>query len=265
MRHRKLDFLCLILYQQADCSASSRKGKQMKITVIHGQGHKGITYHLTWALLEQIMNQGDELKEFFLPQDGPGFCIGCNSCFLRGEQDCPGAAKVQPIAAAMDWADVLIVGSPNYVMEMSGALKSLLDHLAYRWVTHRPSGAMYRKTAVTICSSAGAPAGHTVRAMAKQLRWMGVSAIYCFPFISNALTVSDLKPQKQAEITKKAGKIAGRVINHVRRPKTGLRARLFFYIFRKMQSAPGAAWNPTDRDWWKDQGWIGEVRPWQRT
>lgn len=45
-------------------------GKPMKITVIHGQMHKGVTYHLTWAVLERMMNPEDEIREFFLPKAG---------------------------------------------------------------------------------------------------------------------------------------------------------------------------------------------------
>ena len=213
----------------------------MKITVIHGQLHKGVTYHLTWAVLEKMMDQGDEVKEFFLPKDGPGFCVGCNNCFLKGESHCPGADKVQPIATAMDWADVIILDSPNYVLEMSGGLKNLMDHLAYRWVTHRPSDSMFRKIGITVCSSAGAPAGHTVRSMAKQLKWMGITKVYHFPFISNALGISDLKLEKQVELRKRAEKLANKVKRRGDRSKVGLRVKLCFYIFRKMQSSPGGS------------------------
>ena len=95
----------------------------MNITVIHGQSHKGITYTMTQRIIDSMMS--DELRygNFFLPNDGPGFCIGCNSCFLKGENSCPGSDKVQPVAKAMDWADIILLDSPNYVMEMSGSLK----------------------------------------------------------------------------------------------------------------------------------------------
>ena len=58
----------------------------MKITVIHGQGHKGITYKMTSTVLEFLAEDNDEINEFFLPKDGPGFCVGCNTCFMKGEE-----------------------------------------------------------------------------------------------------------------------------------------------------------------------------------
>lgn len=235
----------------------------MKVVVIHGQSHRGITYTMVHAVLQHFPQDSTEIREFFLPKDGPDFCLGCNACFLKGEESCPSSAKVQPIADAMDWADVIILGSPNYVMEMSGALKNLMDHLAYRWVTHRPHGAMFRKVGVAVCSSAGAPPFGVTRSIARQLKWMCCPKVYGFPLISSAMTVSGLQPKKQKALERKAAKIAKAVEGRVSRPRTSLRSKLFFHIFRKMQSAPASAWNPTDRDWWQNQGWTGHIRPWK--
>ena len=56
----------------------------MKITVIHGQSHKGVTYTMTKNVLDFLVGKEDEVYEFFLPKDGPEFCIGCNMFFLKG-------------------------------------------------------------------------------------------------------------------------------------------------------------------------------------
>ena len=235
----------------------------MKIAVIHGQNHKGITYTMTWEILKNLTTETDNIQEFFLPKDGPGFCVGCNTCFLQGEEHCPGADKVQPIMKAIEAADIIVLDSPNYVMEMSGNLKNLMDHLAYRWVTHRPSGAMFTKVGITICSSAGAPCKHTTHSMAKQLKWMGVSKVYEFPIISNAMGAADLSEKKKKEIEAGAKKIAGKAAARAQHPHASLQGKLFFAMFRKMQLSPDASWNPTDRDWWVKQGWTKDVRPWK--
>jgi multimeric flavodoxin WrbA len=235
----------------------------MKITIIHGQSHKGITYAMVHEVLKYLATESDEIQEFFLPKDGPGFCMGCTACFLKGEDNCPCADKVQPIARALDWADVIMLDSPNYVMEMCGAMKNLMDHFAYRWVSHRPSGTMFKKIGITLSSSAGAPALHVVRSMAKQLKWMCVSKVYLFPFTSFAMRVNDLKPKKKAELEHKAKQIADKVKKRVAHPRASLRSKLSFRIFRKMQSSAAASWNPTDRDWWVKQGWLAKIRPWK--
>lgn len=236
----------------------------MNITIIHGQTHHGVTYTMTTAVLKQLKAADDEVREFFLPKDGPGFCVGCNTCFLKGEAHCPDADTVQPIALAMEWADVIILDSPNYVMEMSGAMKNLMDHLAYRWVTHRPHGSMFGKVGITVSSSAGAPPNHVVNAMAKQLKWLCVSKVYWFPLISNAMGVHDLKPEKWAELEKRAAKVAKKARRRVNHPHPSLRGRLAFSVFRGMQTGAQSAWNPTDRDWWISQGWTAHTKPWQQ-
>jgi multimeric flavodoxin WrbA len=236
----------------------------MKIAVIHGQSHKGVTYSVVHGILDRLSEKTElSLREFFLPKDGPDFCLGCNNCFLKGEEYCPSATKMQPIADAMDWADVIVLDSPNYVLEMSGGMKNLMDHFAYRWVTHRPSGTMYKKVGVAVSSSAGAPAGHTVRSMARQLKWMGCPFICLLPFTCNAFSVADLSDKKRAEMEIKTKRTAKRILKLAANPRASLCAKLFFMIFRKMQSAPAAAWNPKDRDWWVEQGWTKNVRPWK--
>lgn len=236
----------------------------MKIVMIHGQSHKGITYTMAHNVLKHLKSEGDEVKEFFLPKDGPGFCMGCNSCFIKGEEKCPEASKVQPIMRAMEWADVIMLDSPNYVMSMSGSMKNLMDHLAYRWVTHRPHGSMFSKVGVTLSSSAGAPPNGTVKSMAKQLKWLCVPRVYIFPFISNAMGVKDLAPDKKAKMDRQAKKIAAQVRYAVSHPKVGIVSKMKFLLFRGMQSGEKSAWNPTDQKWWQDQGWTEKERPWKK-
>lgn len=233
----------------------------MKITVIHGQSHKGITYTMTNTVLRYLITREDEIKEFFLPGDGPGFCCGCTNCFLKGEQFCPAADKTQPIALAMEWADIIILDSPNYVAEMSGAMKNLMDHLAYRWFTHRPHPSMFSKVGLTVVSSAGAPSGGVARSMAKQLHWMGVPKTYTFALAAQAIGPHDLKPKKKEYIDKQAVRLAKALRHRASHPRPGIRSKFLFSMFKGMQSG-SASWNPTDRNWWADQGWLTGTRPW---
>ena len=234
----------------------------MKIAMIHGQGHKGVTYTMSQCILGNLKEEDTEVKEFFLTKDGPGFCVGCNSCFIKGEEVCPEAAQVQPIMQAIEWADVIMLDTPNYCMDMSGAMKTLLDHFGYRWVTHRPHPSMFHKVGIALSSSAGASPNKTVKSLAKQLRWMCVPTVYTFPFVSNAMGIEDLAEEKKQKMEKKALKIAKKVKKVVKRKKVGLRTKMLFLLFRGMQMGEKSAWNPTDTNWWKEQGWLEDKRPW---
>ena len=70
----------------------------MRTVIIHGQSHKGSTYHIAHSLAEKI---GGEITEIFLPKDFGEFCVGCVTCFTDGEKKCPHYAKLQHITETM--------------------------------------------------------------------------------------------------------------------------------------------------------------------
>ena len=83
----------------------------MKVTVINGNNRHGSTWHSMDAIMQALSRCGDvETTEFFLPKDMPHFCRGCFSCFIGGEATCPHAQSVQPIAAALLEADLIVLG-----------------------------------------------------------------------------------------------------------------------------------------------------------
>lgn len=233
----------------------------MNIAVIYGQSHKGVTYTMTRRVLDKLATEEDKVQEFFLPKDGPNFCTGCCACFLRGEEHCPEAEKVQPIMRAIEDADVIMLATPNYCMEMSGAMKNLLDHFAYRWVTHRPHPSMFGKVGLVLSSSAGAPPVGTVKSLRRQLRWLCVPTVYTFPLVSSAMSAAELSEKKRREIDRKAATLARKLRRASARRHVGLRTKLQFLLFRGMQKGE-SAWNPIDRDWWVAQGWLTGKKPW---
>ena len=95
----------------------------MQIVMIHGQNHRGSTYHIGKMVADAL---GGTVTEFFLPRDFGSFCVGCNNCFMKDESLCPHHAKLKPITDAMDDADVLILTSPVYVYHATGAMKAFL-------------------------------------------------------------------------------------------------------------------------------------------
>ena len=232
----------------------------MIITVIHGVKHKGITYSMTKAVLDKLGND-NEVHEYFMPDDAPDYCVGCYNCFLKGEEYCPSAQKVQPIMKDIEQSDLIILDSSCYCLEMIGALKNLMDHFAYRWVTHRPDGRMYSKIGLTVSSSAGAPPKSVTRSMARQLKWMGVAKRYQFPLASMAENVTKLSDKKKLEIEKTAEKIAYKIKSVKSKPS--IVTKMMFCMFRAMQKNDKTAWNPTDRDWWKNSGFLDGKKPWK--
>lgn len=230
----------------------------MKITIIHGQSHKGSTYHLAHSLAEKI---GGEITEIFLPKDFNEFCVGCTACFTDSETKCPHYEKLLPITNAIDSADVLIFASPVYVMHATGAMKVLLDHYGYRFIVHRPEEKMFSKQAVCISTAAGAGTKGTNKDMADSLFWWGVGKIYRFGAAVNATSWDGVNDKKQQGYDKKLSVIAGKIKKRQGYVKSGLKTRFMFNVMRMMQKK---GWNEADVNYWKKKGWTEKKRPWKK-
>ena len=147
----------------------------MRIVVLHGQSHKGSTYHLAKLFCDKL---GGEVTEFFLPRDFGAFCVGCSQCFSQSEQLCPHADQLRPITEALDAADVIVLASPVYVYHVTGPMKALLDHYGYRWMVHRPQEGMFFKQAVCLSTAAGAGTRRTNQDLADSAFFWGIAKIH---------------------------------------------------------------------------------------
>ena len=230
----------------------------MKITLIHGQNHKGSTYHIARMAAEKL---GGEIDEFFLPRDFNAMCIGCYACMNKGMQTCPHHSQTGPIFASMLAADVIIIGSPTYVMEMTGQLKCFFDHLFAAWLSHCPRKAMFSKTAIVISTAAGAGMGGVTKSLAKQLFYLGVPKVYRMPERVAAMCWDEVKEKKKAEISARVEKIADEINRKNAKAKPGIKLRFMFMIMRQSQKMN--TWAPLDKQHWEDMGWLDKSRPWK--
>ena len=112
----------------------------MKITVINGTPQKGVTCKMKERFLDSF-RKDSEITEFY-PDAFPEFCTGCKNCFLQGEEKCPHFSKT-----------------------------------AIVWMTHRPEPAFFKKKAVIITNSIGAPNRAAQKDVATSLNWLGISLV----------------------------------------------------------------------------------------
>lgn len=224
----------------------------MKIVVIHGQNHNGNTYHLTKLLLDEISEKADEIQEFTTNDIKP--CIGCFLCVIKDEKLCPQRSVVAPIIAAIEQSDIIVIESPNYCMEMSGQLKTFFDHMAYRWISHRPHPSMRNKIGIAISTTAGVGARGTAKSIARQMFYWGVAKTYCIPFIVSAMNWGEVNPEKKVKITKTVKKTVKKIKKTIPNVKLGIKSRLMFNMMRSAQKK--STWNLVDRKHWEDNKWI---------
>ena len=219
----------------------------MKITIIHGQNHKGSTYHIARKIAEKL---NGKITEFFLPHDFNEFCLGCTSCFEKSESMCPHYEKLSPITAALDDADVIILASPVYVYHATGAMKSLLDHYGYRWMVHRPEEKMFSKQAVCVSTAAGAGMKSTNKDMADSTFFWGIAKTYKYGVGVAAVSWDCVSDKIKRRIDKKTTDIAGKILKNYKNIKPSVKTKVFFNIMRLMQKR---GWTEADVIYWKNK------------
>lgn len=229
----------------------------MKITVIHGQNHKGSTYHLAHLLAEKL---GGEITEFFLPKDFNEFCVGCTTCFMDSETKCPHYEKLSPITRAMDDADVIILSSPVYVFHVTGAMKAFLDHYGYRFMVHRPEEKMFRKQAVCISTAAGAGMKSTNKDMTDSTFFWGIGKTYTYGAAVRETSWNRVDDKKKQAADKKLSALAEKIRKKQGSVKPSIKTKAVFAAMRIMQKR---GFNEADAKYWKENGWIGKKRPWK--
>ena len=230
----------------------------MKVTIINGNARRGNTWHCMDLFIKALsrITQVDA-KSFTLPHDMPHHCAGCFSCFLNGEQTCPHADSIQPIAEALLNADLIILTSPVYALDVSGQLKSLLDHLCYMWMSHRPNPLMFNKVGLTIATTAGAGLGHATKTIRNSLMFWGIKRTFSYKKAVSAIKWSDLTQKKRRRIERDLSTLAKRVaaaVKKIDRLPPPLVRRIFFWLMASMMRKN--TWVPRDRKHWEEHGWI---------
>ena len=228
----------------------------MKITVIHGQSHKGSTYNIAKQLCDKM---GGEVTEFFLPKDFDCYCKGCTACFIK-EASCPDYEKLKPLTEALDEADVIILASPVYVMHATGAMKSLLDHYGYRYMVHRPEEKMFSKQAVCIATAAGAGMRSTIKDMADSTFFWGCARTYKLGVAVMETRWEMVKPRIKSKIEKKTASLAKKIISRADKVKPNIKTKVFFRIMSVVQKH---GFNEADVNYWTAKGWTGRKKPWK--
>lgn len=231
----------------------------MKIFIIHGQNHKGSSFHISRMLAEKLATE-NEISEFFLPKDLNNFCIGCYSC-VEDEKKCPFWNEKKVILDAMEKAELFIFSSPNYCLAPSAPMKSFLDFMFDYWMVHCPKEWMFEKRAVIITASAGASNSSAIKIIKNSLFYWGVPFIKSYGIAVQAKNWNSVKNEKKLKIEKDMTKLSKK-ISCSKKPHVGIKTRFIFNIMGMMHRA-GWDSSPVEKDYWASRGWLKSKRPWK--
>jgi len=231
----------------------------MKTLVIYGSLRKQNTYHITQHFLEAI---DSEIEEVFLPTALPKFCIGCGQCFLEGEELCPHREYVQPLEEKLLWADLIIITSPVYVLNVTGQVKTFLDHFAYMFLIHRPRPEMFTKQALIISTTAGAGTNKAINTIKDSLRYWGIGHIESFGTAVFATRWDDISEKRKGKIKQVLQKKAKEIQNRVGNVTPQLKTKKLFYQTRFLYRKHFLPL-PKDVAYWQEHDWIKSKKPWE--
>lgn len=180
----------------------------MRIVLIHGQNHKGSTYHISELLVEQFENS--DIQEFFLPRDLEHFCLGCYKC-IENDEECPFFNEKRRIMQAVENADLLIFTTPTYCMHASAPMKSFIDFTFTYWMSHSPRACMFSKKAVVISTAAGKGTKSAIKDISNTLFYWGVPYIKEYGITVQAMSWEQVSKKKKEKIKLDIVKLANSI------------------------------------------------------
>lgn len=231
----------------------------MKIVLLHGQNHKGSSYHIGRLLAEKLGNE-NEISEFFLPKDLEHFCLGCFQC-IDDDRKCPFYAEKMNIMSELEKAELLIFTTPTYCMRASAGMKAFMELTFTYWMSHRPRKCMFHKKAVVISTVAGMGANSAIKDIKNMLQYWGVPYIKTYGIAVQAMGWNNVSDKKKALIEKDMTKLAPNFSNH-KPAKAGFKTKALFMMMRMMQKS-GMGSSTVEKEYWEQNGWLGKERPWK--
>lgn len=234
----------------------------MQVTIVYGNNRHGNTYKVVELFKAELNKLGTiSYAQYFLPTDLPYFCNGCMTCLVKGREHCPHSRYITPIINDIFASDGVVLASPVYVMDVSGGMKSFLDHLFTMWIAHRPEEELFEKIGMAITTAAGAGIRPTLKTMTRSFNYMGFKRY--FTFSCKAMELERAEDKVKAQLTRKAHHF-----HEAMSRRKSLSPRLFpqllFTAMRPMiNTYTEDSIMARDKEYWLQKGWLNGKNPWR--
>lgn len=184
----------------------------------------------------------------FVHKLGLPYCDGCLDCVNVGEQACPEFATIGPIAAKMDEADGLILGSPIHTFNITGLMKNFVEYFMYK--RNRPS--FFGKKAVVTATASGG--GHTV---VLDFLEQTANAWGCDVVSRMGISSSQMhKPHYLEKVEAVAAEIAQTFVRNIEEGDLGSPKFRHLMNFRAMQNMTRNQPNSVNFRYWQERNWL---------
>lgn len=209
-----------------------------KILIINCSNRKMNTYKLLTSIEKLLINAGFETEIINLRDYKINFCNGCMVCVLKG--DCFIRDDVKLIMNKIVSCDGLVVGTPVYLNNMSGALKSFIDRTC-KWF-HRTEVA--QKPTIIVATTQGSGLKNTMNSIQESFCQWGVAL--CSKIGRTGRNINE--PIELKEIEK--------FVTLVNNNGKGYCPSFKEVATYNVQKALGKKLFPLDNEYWKKNGWT---------
>ena len=229
----------------------------MNITVIYSTGRKAksSTYNIAQLLIKKAAD-GGKLFEFYLPKDMPHICAGCYACIKGNETKCGGYGYMKPIIDAMEESNLIIFCSPTYAFHTPGQMKTFLDHMAYRWMVHRPDLSFMKKQAVIINTAGGGGKKSAVKDIKDSTDYWGIARTHVITQSVWEYDWTNLPEKFKKSAEKKVNKAAEKIKKYEEHITPSFKVNMIFKFYRFLHSRKKMS--SADDEYWERMGYTNK-------
>ena len=191
-----------------------------------------------------------EIEAISIGTKNIGMCKGCWACTKVGK--CIVKDDLEEIQTKMLESDLILLGSPVYVHQVSAQFKSLVDRL-FIWIHML---ALIGKPIITVTTTAGTGARPTEKYLRNVVEMLGgipIGSIRAKAYQPNNFP----KREFYLEKTKKIAKKVSLILDGKRKIKPVLMNKLFFWGI-KMKIANNPTRLAYEHNYWKEKKWLNK-------
>lgn len=218
----------------------------MRCVIIHGSPRRGNTWAVLSLSRDEMKKYGDfEFVDIELGKENIPYCNGCFLCIYKGEDKCPHKKKMNYIVNEIENSDAIIVTSPVYSMQVSGLLKTFIDHMSYNF--HRPK--FFTKKALVITTTAGAGHKSSAKYIRDVLYYWGFNFVEMLPIAYRGIELNNKNIERIRYKSAKFGKDL--VSKKIHKPK--IKSIFMYNLWRESGETPFKE-GDADYRYWNDSG-----------
>lgn len=211
-----------------------------KILLINSSNRKKNTYNLLQSIEKLLKKQNFDTEIINLNDYKIDFCRGCEVCILKNK--CFVKDDVHIIMEKIINADGLIIGTPVYLNNMSGILKSFIDRTC-GWFHRSP---VAQKPTLLLANTQGSGLKPTLKSIQESIIQWGVA--FCGTISRNGRSFNEAIKEKELS----------KFINLVNSNGEGYTPSFKEIMTYNTQRTLATNVFPIDKEYWENKDWINQ-------